>query len=235
MAVLTAPVALDSVPADVCWLIPVAWVVGCWPPIWPWLAWAAPWTMPLAALLTGRDADWAVWLVLAAVLAAEPAALDTAPVVATAAVDVVALDAGALDAEAAGEAGVRETAAGAVLVGAGWDVGADPLEDPWGADLLEEATADSAEEATEEAAEGTGGPAWPAAWGTASAGDDPAVPGEDPPVSVPGSAAADAGRAKMTARTRTKMNAPARPLHVYRHRRSAAARILGRPTLGGRA
>jgi hypothetical protein len=50
-------------------------------------------------LLTGRDAGWATWLRLAAVLAAAPAVLDTVSVVAAAAVDVVVLDAGALDAD----------------------------------------------------------------------------------------------------------------------------------------
>ena len=194
---LTAPVALGSVPADVCWLIPVAWVVGCWPPTWPWLAWVAPWTTPLAALLTGRDTDWAVWLMLAAVLAAEPAALDTVPVVAAAAVDVVVLDAGALDAgvldaKVVGRADVGETAdgpvllAGAWLAGADWGAEADPLEDPWGADPLEdrceagplaEATADPAEEATEEAAGDTDGAVPPVAWVTACADEDPPVPG----------------------------------------------------------
>jgi outer membrane biosynthesis protein TonB len=148
------------------------------------------------------------------------------------------------------------------LAGADWDAEADPPEDPWDADPpedpcdadrpeetpeetpeapeateepAEEATEEPAEEATEEPAEDTDGIPPPVAWGTADAAEDPAVPGEKPPVGVPGSAAADAGRAKMTARIRTKMNAPARPLHVYRHRRSAPARIVVRPTLGGRA
>jgi hypothetical protein len=123
-----------------------------------------------------------------------------------------------------------------------WD--ADRPEDPWDADRPEEtpeapeapeATADPAEEATEEPAEDTDGTSPPVAWFTACAAEDPAEPGEKPPVGVPANAAADAGRAKMTARIRTKMNAPARPLHVYRHRRSAPARVLVRPTLGGRA
>jgi hypothetical protein len=65
-------------------------------------------------LLTGRDADWATWLRLAAVLAAAPAVLDTVSVVAAAAVDVVVLDAGALDADVV-DAGVvdAEVVAGA--------------------------------------------------------------------------------------------------------------------------
>jgi hypothetical protein len=118
---------------------------------------------------------------------------------------------------------------------------ADPPEDPCDADPPEEtpeapeAPADPAEEATEEPTEDTGGTSPPVAWFTACAAEDPAEPGEKPPVGVPANAAADAGRAKMTARIRTKMNAPARPLHVYRHRRSAPARVLVRPTLGGRA
>ena len=71
-------------------------------------------------------------------------------------------------------------------------------------------------------------------------GEDPAVPGEESPVpstpgTVPESAAADAGRAKITERIRMSMNAPARPLQAYRHGRSDPAPILGRPTPGGRA
>jgi hypothetical protein len=70
--------------------------------------------------------------------------------------------------------------------------------------------------------------------------EDPAVPGEESPVpstpgSVPESVAADAGRAKITERTRASMSAPARPLQAYRHSRRAPALVLGRPTLEGRA
>ena len=71
-------------------------------------------------------------------------------------------------------------------------------------------------------------------------GEDPAVPGEESalpstPGSVPGSAAADAGWAKITERIRMSMNAPARPLQAYRHGRNDPAPILGRPTLEERA
>jgi len=57
----------------------------------------------------------------------------------------------------------------------------------------------------------------------------PVVPGRT------GLTAADAGRAKITARIRVSMKAETRPLQAYTHTRSALVPTLDSPTLEGRA
>ncbi len=71
-------------------------------------------------------------------------------------------------------------------------------------------------------------------------GADPAMPCEWSLVpatsrSVPESAAADAGRARITERIRMSTNAPARPLQAYTHSRRGPDPGLARPTFEGRA
>jgi hypothetical protein len=147
---LTVPVAAGSAPTAAGWLTVPGWLVGCDPLAEPWTAWAALWTMLMAAGAAGEDGTWAVWPPLAAVLAGTAGTLagvltgtagtltgtagtltGTAGTLAGAAGTL----AGVLTGTAGTLAGMLAGAAGALaaawLAGPAWAVGCEPLAEPW--------------------------------------------------------------------------------------------------------
>ena len=217
---LMVPVTAASAPAAVgglTRLTGLGWVIGCAPLVAElaeaWTVWVVLCTMPVTAWAAGAEGAagvWAVWPASAAVLAATAGAL-------------------------------AAVLAEAWLAGAAWTVGCEPPPDPC------EPPPDSCEAAADPCEAAAGDPLAPV--GPARAPLTPADPGRAPadprraplapadPGRVgidPGRAGiwvADAGRAKIRARIKASMKAPARPPQAYRHARRVQTPTFASPTL----
>ena len=114
---------------------------------------------------------------------------------------------------AACASGAAWLAGGSWLAGGGWLASCDPLLDPWTA-LPAAATVDPAVDPAAEATDDTAEVADETTGGTAI-----------------GFCAADAGRAKITVRTKPSMKVRARPPQAYKHARRVQAPTFVSPTL----